>query len=705
MQSIASAQNLPPLTQAPKKGHPKLPSILHELVEKYTKNPVQARSFMSQRLHPQQFVGDSVRLLLWPQGQQSANIPKGILKALGATVETESSSLLQVLVPIPKLIALADQLPGVQSIELHVPPKPIQDPILRLQPQTVSEGVNLTGANTYHSAGITGSGVKVAIIDLGFQNIQTAISNGEFGSPHKIDPNCTKDYTTNTTGIAAVDKVTDHGVSVAHVIYNMAPGATLCLKLISTLAQLENAKNDAITEGVKVINHSVGWAIVNSYYDGTGFVDNIAASAFDNDILWVNAAGNDAQHHWQGAWADGDSDSWLNFFGIDECNNISLSAGFFYQFLMNWDAYPSDPIDYDLFLYRINADGSLTLVASSEGFQNGTQPPEEYIGYTPTTSGTYCFAIKRFAGATTPEIEIFIWPDGPGGSPEYNVASSSMPDPANGPKVMAAAAIWHNNWTSGPQESFSSQGPTNTSKFATARVEPAISGPDGTTDYNGTSAFGTSFASPHVAGCAVLIRAANPTFTALQTRTKLETEAIDMGVAGKDNIFGWGRLNCAFAPTNTPALFRIERATGNVYTDGNFISGGADIAEFILASKALQPGEVVELDPHNPRQYRKAQSAYSPLVAGVVSSAPGVVLGAKQAAQEGWALLALVGRVPVKATTENGPIRPGDLLTSASKPGYAMRCASPSACEGALLGKALGALDTGEGVILVLLAR
>ncbi|MCS7198074.1 MAG: hypothetical protein NZ930_05290 [Candidatus Bipolaricaulota bacterium] len=68
-------------------------------------------------------------------------------------------------------------------------------------------------------------------------------------------------------------------------------------------------------------------------------------------------------------------------------------------------------------------------------------------------------------------------------------------------------------------------------------------------------------------------------------------------------------------------------------------------------------------------------------------------------------MLALLGRVPVKATTENGPIRPGDLLTSSSKPGYAMRCASSYVCEGALLGKALEALNVGEGVILMLLTR
>ncbi|MFQ5853883.1 MAG: hypothetical protein ACE5JU_25265 [Candidatus Binatia bacterium] len=56
----------------------------------------------------------------------------------------------------------------------------------------------------------------------------------------------------------------------------------------------------------------------------------------------------------------------------------------------------------------------------------------------------------------------------------------------------------------------------------------------------------------------------------------------------------------------------------------------------------------------------------------------------------------------MKATTENGAIHPGDLLTVSSKPGYAMRCAEAKACEGAIIGKALEALESGEGLILVL---
>ena len=62
--------------------------------------------------------------------------------------------------------------------------------------------------------------------------------------------------------------------------------------------------------------------------------------------------------------------------------------------------------------------------------------------------------------------------------------------------------------------------------------------------------------------------------------------------------------------------------------------------------------------------------------------------------------LAVVGIVPCKATAQNGPIRPGDLLVTSSVPGHAMRDDDPR--NGTIVGKALEPLDSGTGVIRVL---
>jgi hypothetical protein len=66
--------------------------------------------------------------------------------------------------------------------------------------------------------------------------------------------------------------------------------------------------------------------------------------------------------------------------------------------------------------------------------------------------------------------------------------------------------------------------------------------------------------------------------------------------------------------------------------------------------------------------------------------------------------LAVVGVVPCKVSTENGPIATGDLLVTASTTGYAMKGTDRSRMLGAVVGKALQPLGSGTGIIEVLVS-
>jgi hypothetical protein len=74
------------------------------------------------------------------------------------------------------------------------------------------------------------------------------------------------------------------------------------------------------------------------------------------------------------------------------------------------------------------------------------------------------------------------------------------------------------------------------------------------------------------------------------------------------------------------------------------------------------------------------------------------------------AKVATTGRVTVKVDASHDAIRPGDLLVTSGKPGFAMKSqpVSIGAVEihrpGTLVGKALEPLEAGEGEILVLLS-
>jgi len=172
----------------------------------------------------------------------------------------------------------------------------------------------------------------------------------------------------------------------------------------------------------------------------------------------------------------------------------------------------------------------------------------------------------------------------------------------------------------------------------------------------------------------------------------------------EENNHAWTTLMVAVRAT--AAVFRVD-AAGNVLADQMvyataFETGAADIAEWVWVSEPVERGDVLEFDPVNPQCYRRSTEACSVLLAGVVSSIPGVVLGVSEPDQP-KALLALTGIVPVKVTNEGGPIQPGDLLVTSSTPGYAMRCTASDACPCTLVGKALESLDEAQGVILVLL--
>jgi subtilisin family serine protease len=65
---------------------------------------------------------------------------------------------------------------------------------------------------------------------------------------------------------------------------------------------------------------------------------------------------------------------------------------------------------------------------------------------------------------------------------------------------------------------------------------------------------GTSMAAPHVSGVAALILSHNPSFTNEQVRQILRTTATDLGSAGRDIVFGYGRVDAARSVLVSSAL-------------------------------------------------------------------------------------------------------------------------------------------------------
>jgi hypothetical protein len=134
---------------------------------------------------------------------------------------------------------------------------------------------------------------------------------------------------------------------------------------------------------------------------------------------------------------------------------------------------------------------------------------------------------------------------------------------------------------------------------------------------------------------------------------------------------------------------------------------GGDYAESVDVTgerNRYEPGDVLVIDPQGSGKFIKSAEPYSTTVTGIYSTKPGLV-GRRQTTDRTNSTtevpMAMIGIVPTKVSAENGPIRPGDLLVTSSTPGYAMKGSDRTRMLGAVIGKSLGSVDSGIGVVEV----
>ncbi len=162
---------------------------------------------------------------------------------------------------------------------------------------------------------------------------------------------------------------------------------------------------------------------------------------------------------------------------------------------------------------------------------------------------------------------------------------------------------------------------------------------------------------------------------------------------------GGGDFITAVNGDENDAQFRVL-TSGEVRSDVGFNTPAADFAEMLPAAAGLEPGDVLAIGQDG--KLARSTQPFQTSVMGIYSTKPGFVGGQPVDGNlPDRVPLTIVGVVPVKASTENGPIQPGDLLTTSSTPGHAMKAGS-NPPVGTVIGKALGTLAEGTDVIQVL---
>lgn len=401
-----------------------------------------------------------------------------------------------------------------------------------------------TNATAWHSNGITGTGVRVGVID--FFDVTKYWNTAEHGplpvsgvtaKCFEFGRECTGDFFDgNDLGGE------DHGVAVVEVIRDMAPGAEVFIGQATTATDYQALVDWFVSKGVSVINRSLG-SRYDGPGDGRGILDDIAAGATARGITWINSGGNNGANRYyrqavrlvgnRVAFGPSGNDTYLRMRGCTQLGGI--------RWANDWDVSPSQRTDYDVYLWD-SPTGDPTagsVVASSLLPQQSGAPPLEFISddHCPATGHSLYLEVRWVGGDIAGDVlEIS---DYGSGIALYTQAAYSAAVPvvdSDDPGVIAVGAIDPPDGTA--IASYSSQGPTNDGRIApdVAAVSrlPSVA-------FGGVFA-GTSASAAVVTGGAALLVDADLAVPGHALAELIRHVAVDRGSAGPDNLYGHGQF-------------------------------------------------------------------------------------------------------------------------------------------------------------------
>ena len=447
-------------------------------------------------------------------------------------------------VPLSVLLALAAQpgVVGVAAIPESVP---------------ANAGATVQGATRWQGAGFGGSGVGIAIVDLGFSNYSANIGSS---LPR---PQAVRCYAGSiSTVLSACENGGDHGTVVTEFLYDVAPDATYFL-VKGDSPQAIDALDWLVANGVDVVSVSISSLSFEGPGDGTnrrepiGWLDFIHR-ANSRGIVVAVSAGNSGPHGFfsDSGFGDPDGDNVLDWADGDECHSVTLRGGTEYNISLRWeDSWPHATRDLDLYLKQGNS-----TFAKSEDVQGGggAEYPREKMKYrvTGNTTTTFCLVVQRSAGAAPGWYQVVIAGNGSSVQMEYTSNGYSLMSGAESVSsgvLVSGAASWG---ATGSLPGYASRGP-----LPSGTIKPDIVGASHVySNVSNVVEIGTSFSAPHVAGLAALVKQRFPWYTPAEIATWLKDHALSRGDPSPNGDWGHG-----FAQVpGTPATGGRVQVTGEV---------------------------------------------------------------------------------------------------------------------------------------------
>ena len=297
---------------------------------------------------------------------------------------------------------------------------------------SVEAGVRAIGAERLHAAGVTGRGVRVGILDFGFQGYGSLVRRVELPRP-------AAQRAFNQSG--RLENGNRHGTACAEIVHAVAPDAELYLAAVgegdgsAPTEQIVQAALWLAEQDLDIISFSGGGH--GGPHNGTALLDRLVERIVaETGVLWVNAAGNEGGDHWGGTATDRDGDQAVELDGGFRGVAVRPSSRGVIAMLVNWDDWGPNPglpaatQDIDAFLFEVVEGGQPRLVARSETPQRGRGAPMELIRHQVSGSGGRYVLIFRASRLTRP-VRLHV----------YNLTNSPMaPTSATGSIGIPATA-------------------------------------------------------------------------------------------------------------------------------------------------------------------------------------------------------------------------------------------------------------------------
>jgi hypothetical protein len=419
----------------------------------------------------------------------------------------------------------------------------------------VGDEVQLTNAGAWQQAGITGS-VRVGIID--FFDLRAWNTNEHGPLPdaaHQFCPDISQNLCVNgMINSAAGDP---HGVAVAEIVKDMAPGAELFLATAATTAQTQAAIDWFVANGVHIITRSLG-APYDGPGDGTGPLDAVVDSATARGITWFNSGGNDAAFGY-GRYIDGvDANGYVDFLngpGVDTMLRIDPQGGGValdgIRWANDWNLPPNRVTDYAVEVWSGVSEATATFQLVIDASQTGGAPPLEAVdaAFNVGGPGQALFlrirAMANYSPAVPDTVEVATFFGVIEAGRHIAPFSSAKPVvDSRSPALVAVGAVDPADG-SGGIAFYSSQGPTND-----GRIKPDVSAPScvHSTIYPTTCFNGTSAASPAAAGLAALVFGQGLALAGMPLASLVKHLVVDSGPPGADNAYGAGEIRLPAPP-------------------------------------------------------------------------------------------------------------------------------------------------------------